>query len=91
MSESRHCEHFLATDGQWYLILGDFEYAWDEHDCTTYGPFKTEEALDKYLRDNFTNPGCGSCDDSGTIDPPKEVTSPRRANTISLGGWARYR
>ena len=79
MSASRHCEFFKANDGQWYMVLGDFEYATsDPADCTNYGPFASEDIAVQYL-DNFTNPGGWSTDDSGTQPPPTPCTRPEPA------------
>lgn len=75
MSTSRHCQFFKATDDQWYLELGDFEYAYDRADCTIYGPFKSEEDAHKELH-NHSNPGAYSIDDSGKRPVPPNVTQP---------------
>ncbi|MFK4136749.1 hypothetical protein ACI2KR_31450 [Pseudomonas luteola] len=72
MSQVRRCGMVLASDGKWYMELGDFEYAFDSQDCTWYGPFDSEEAASTYLYHNFTNPGGGEIDDSGVEAPPKE-------------------
>jgi hypothetical protein len=45
MSQSRRCSRFLATDGKWYLILGDDEYCYDDDECTTFGPFDSNEDI----------------------------------------------
>lgn len=80
MSQQRRCDIWKATDGKWYLTLGDFEWAEEDSECTTYGPFSTEEDAEGEL-DNHSNPG-GSCtDDSGTRQPPEKAKRPngRRA------------
>ena len=74
-STSRYCEIFKATNGRWYLLLGDFEYAeWE--DSTAYGPFSSENAADNYIR-NFSNPGALDVDDSGTKPPPTKSPNGR--------------
>ena len=75
MSVSRECCIYKATDDKWYLLLGDFEYAYDEEDCTTYGPFVSEEKADRFLSNNFSNPGGLDVDDSGESEPPKNPVS----------------
>jgi hypothetical protein len=75
---SRRCFFFKATDNRWYVTLGDFEYAYEDHECTTYGPFKDEEYADMYVRDYHSNPGGCDTDDSGVEPPPKNPTYPRR-------------
>lgn len=70
MSCSRRCDIFKATDSKWYMTLGDFEYAYDDHECSNYGPFASEEATIASLR-NHSNPGSYCTDDSGKSPPPK--------------------
>jgi hypothetical protein len=77
MSESRQCLYALATDGQWYLQIGDHEHCWDDWNCTWYGPFPSLEVADEYTYNNFTNTGGSEIDDRGTMEPPKEFTRPR--------------
>jgi hypothetical protein len=69
-SLSRHCEFYLAVDGNWYMDLAGREYG-EQHDSTTYGPFRSQEAADEYLSDNFSNPGGDSVDDTGDRPVPK--------------------
>jgi hypothetical protein len=76
MSMSRRCDFFLATDGKWYCTLGDFEYADDDCDCTTYGPFNSERAAGKYICDNFSNPGACCVEEGGLAEPPKDAVKP---------------
>lgn len=76
MSQSRTCLHFLASDGRWYLMLGDYEHAYEEDECSMYGPFKNEDELLTYRRYFFSNPGCQETDDSGTRPPPKDCINP---------------
>lgn len=81
-SVSRFCEIWLDNKGQWWLDLANREYG-DEDDATTYGPFRTEDDADDYIR-NFSNPGGLSVDDSGRRPPPKRspngapIERPRR-------------
>jgi hypothetical protein len=87
MSSSRTCDFYLATDGKWYVMLGDHEYAYEDHQCIHYGPFMSEEKADDYVRNNHSNPG-GSCsDDSGTANVPKEFTNPQRSDRLTRFGW----
>jgi len=74
MSLSRRCDIWLATDKQWYMVLGNKEYAYDDHECTTYGPFATEEDVEKEL-DRHSNPGGSTTDRSGRIPPPTQPKS----------------
>lgn len=69
-SSSRHCEFYKAQDGRWYMELASREYG-DERDATTYGPFPTQDAAERYLSDNFSNPGGWYEDDSGDKPVPK--------------------
>jgi hypothetical protein len=78
MSQSRQCTFFKAVDQQWYCRLGDYEYAYEDHQCTVYGPFTTIESAEKYVRDYFANPGCSETDDSGTEPVPADPVRPRR-------------
>ncbi len=56
MSMQRRCDIFKATDNQWYVLLGNFEYAEETHECTCYGPFACEEkAVDEL--EHHSNPG----------------------------------
>ena len=73
MSMQRRCDIFKATDGKWYILLGNFEYAHEEKDCTYYGSFPTYDAAWKELEDHHSNPGGADMDDSGTRLPPKET------------------
>lgn len=71
-STGQPCEFMKASDGKWYLGLGeetgDGEY---EGETIWYGPFPSEEATDRYLSKNFANPGGMMVDDSGKRQPPK--------------------
>ena len=78
MSQLRRCDMYKATDGLWYLILGDSEYAYDDWNSTCYGPFTDVPAIDAYIRSNHSNPGQCCTDDSGSQQPPDEVVSPVR-------------
>jgi hypothetical protein len=74
MSQQRRCDVWKANNGKWYLMLGDFEYAEEESDCTTYGPFNDYDDVELEL-DNHSNPGGQWVDESGEKDPP---TRPKR-------------
>lgn len=83
MSTSRRCDIWLATDKKWYMVLGNFEYAYDDADCTVYGPFDSRDDLEKEL-DRHSNPGCLTVNEWGTIPPPvvretKSVIKRKRA------------
>lgn len=78
MSCMRRCEFYLATDGQWYVSLGNFEYAYDDCDCTEYGPFDKLGDAETYVRSNHTNPGQSETNYSGTVQPPKSPIRGRR-------------
>lgn len=75
MSCSRRCDFDKCSDGKWYLTLGDFEYAEDDHDCSVYGPFNSFEAAEQELR-RHSNPGSFCTDDRGTRKPPKVTMAP---------------
>lgn len=69
MSMSRRCDIWLATDKKWYARLGNFEHAYEDHECTCYGPFDTEtEATEKMKK--LGNPGSANVNNWGTIPPP---------------------
>lgn len=68
-SVERYCSFWKASNGKWYLDLADREHG-EYRDATTYGPFPSEEAVDKFLSDNFSNPGGMDIDDSGEQSPP---------------------
>jgi hypothetical protein len=81
MSLSRHCAFYKATNDKWYMELGDKEYAFDDSECTTYGPFNSLELAEKEL-DNHANPGSVWMDETirpvpvksgngGMIKPPR--------------------
>lgn len=82
-SVSRYCEFFRAQDGRWYMHLAGREYG-DYEDATTYGPFRSQDEAERFLRDNFSNPGGDDVDDSGEQPVPKRspngdpVQDPRR-------------
>lgn len=87
MSCSRACNFYLASDNNWYVMLGNSEYSYDEDQCTHYGPFSSEEKAEEYVQKNHSNPG-GSCsDDSGTAPPPKEFTNPNQQRRLTRMGW----
>lgn len=78
MSVLRRCDFFKAVDGNWYMILGDFEYSYNDYQCSTYGPFASQEDVDNYLRYNFSNPGGACVDHSGAKAVPKDAINPLR-------------
>ena len=88
MSVSRHCSFYKATNGKWYMELSDREYSGQE-EATTYGPFASYEAADKYLRDGFSNPGGHWMDDSGTHEVP--TISPNGDKVVKPKPWNPYR
>ena len=74
-------DFYKATDGNWYVDNEDYNEDEDgeqiEGDIDSYGPFPSEEAAEKYMRDNFANSGGSSSDKSGRRKPPRKPTSPR--------------
>jgi hypothetical protein len=93
-SRSRYCEYWKASNGKWYVDLASDEYGeWDE--ATTYGPFPSENAADKYVSRSHSNPGGYSTDDEGTRPPPKrspngdKVVNPSRQTSWG-GGYGRW-
>jgi hypothetical protein len=68
----RRCDITKCSDGKWYMVLGDNEYAYDDWNCTTYGGYDTEEEVWKEL-DNHSNPGGMDVDRTGTQPPPKNA------------------
>lgn len=76
MSQQRRCDFVKAVDRRWYITLGDFEHAYDDLDCTVYGPFPTQENAHQYLVARFRNPGGSTTDDSGTAPVPPNVVQP---------------
>lgn len=88
-SLQRDCHIFKAKDGKHYMHLAHEEYG-DLSGATTYGPFDSFDATDKYLSDAHSNPGGFSYDDSGKADVPTKspngspVHRPRRSR---WGGW----
>ena len=85
MSTCRACNFTKCNDGKWYLELGNFEHAYESHECTIYGPFNTLEEAHKEL-EQHSNPGGYSTDDSGHEDPPpkEDVTTPTSRRSY---GW----
>jgi len=87
-SVSRYCDIYKTQDGKWYMDLANEEYG-EYDDCTTYGPFSSEEAADKYLSDNHSNPGGGWVDDSGEKPVPTESPNGRKIVNPRSGGGGR--
>lgn len=83
-SSSRHCSFYLASNDKWYMELGDSEYD-EREDSTTYGPFSSFAAAERYLN-NFSNPGGYDEDDSGTRPPPTKSPNGRPVVKPSSGG-----
>jgi hypothetical protein len=75
MSMARRCDIWLATDNQFYMLLGNYEYAHDEKDCTAFGPFASEEKAWEEL-EFHSNPGGGNIDRSGKRPPPTNPEKP---------------
>jgi hypothetical protein len=86
ISESviRYCGVWKASNGRWYLDLAEQEYA-EYEDATTYGPFRSEDAANKYLHDNFSNPGGYMTDESGKEDPPTKSPNGHKVVNPSAG------
>ncbi|WP_415912248.1 hypothetical protein [Neptuniibacter sp. QD37_11] len=84
MSMRRRCSFWLATDEQWYVLLGNFEDAYEEDECTPYGPFGSLAEAEKNIRTNFSNPGGSDVDDSGSEAPPKDPEMPRNSMWVLL-------
>ena len=59
-------------------MLGDYEGAMDECECTHYGPFTNEEKAREYVGKSHSNPGQSCTYDSGTATPPKQFTDPNK-------------
>lgn len=93
MSQSRHCAMFKATDGKWYLVLGRYEYHYDEErdPFERFGPFADQEGADQELR-RHANPGALSIDESGTYAPPPPESLTRSYDRLPLSirpNWMR--
>ena len=75
-------DFYKASDGNWYVDNEDYDEDEDgeqiEGDTTSYGPFPSFEAADKYMSRNFANSGGSGEDDSGRQRPPRNPVSPRR-------------
>lgn len=76
-SSSRHCAIYKTSDGKWYMELAADEYG-EESDADCYGPFSSENAAEKYLDDNFSNPGGIHTDSSGKEPPPTKAPNGTR-------------
>ena len=71
-SVARYAFEYKAKNGKWYLELTHDEYDYERRNATTYGPFDSQDSLNKYLRGNHSNPGGGSVDNSGKKKVPKK-------------------
>ena len=87
MSMERECIHCKASDGKWYLYLAENEYGGYE-DCTAYGPFDSDEEVEKFRQNHFSNPGGLYRDDSGTEPPP--TVSPNGSPVEDPKEYARH-
>jgi len=69
---------FLASDDNWYMYIE----TWDEYgeegsgEYEEYGPFMSLERAERYLEDNFANPGGYSVNSSGKTKPPSNARRP---------------
>jgi len=68
------CRFRKANDGKWYMSLEQYDSR-DEYDH--YGPFDSFEKAEKFLDDEFPNPGGYSVDESGRRPPPQNPINPR--------------
>lgn len=85
-STQRYAEIYMASDRNWYLALGNEEYA-DEDDSTTYGPFNSPDAAHNYMN-RFSNPGSWDEDPSGKRPAPKKSGDGGRVQRpMRGGGW----
>jgi len=72
---------YNATDGKWYVDNESYEEDWDtgeqiEGDMTTYGPFTSFRAAERWIDQNFANSGAYTKDDSGRERPPRRPVKP---------------
>ena len=74
-------DFYKASDGKWYVDNENYEEDEDgeqiEGGITSYGPFSSFEAAEKYMDRNFANSGGQTEDDSGQDRPPRKPVSPR--------------
>jgi len=79
-SNLRDCSIYKATNDKWYMDLEDERYSDEDEDdynsgeMRSYGPFGSEEAAERFLR-NFSNPGGYDVDSSGRRKPPAYSTT----------------
>lgn len=76
MTQQRRCDFVKAVDQQWYMTLGDHEHAYDDIDCTVYGPFPSCERAERYQVEHFRNPGGSMTDDRGQAPVPLHAVRP---------------
>jgi hypothetical protein len=69
-SESRYCHIYKANNNLWYVDLASFEGG-QNHDANTYGPSNSQNEIEKFILDNFSNPGGWTVDKSGKKSAPK--------------------
>jgi predicted HicB family RNase H-like nuclease len=84
---------YKATDGNWYVDNEDYNEDEDgdqiEGDMTTYGPFPSFDAAEKYMDRNFANSGSYTEDESGRMRPPRRPVSPRGSSRTRRWGASR--
>jgi hypothetical protein len=76
-SESRYCHIYKANNNKWYTDLASGDGNHQQHTASTYGPFNDIESAEKYISDEFSNPGGWSIDKSGKKQVPKESPNGR--------------
>ena len=74
-SVSREAHIYKAKDGKWYYFIAWKEYG-EFPDGDTYGPFNSEDAADKHMMKNHSNPGGFSTDNKGTKAVPTNAIKP---------------
>ena len=72
----RRCDIAKTVDGNWYMMLGNFEYAEKPEDCTFYGPFSYGREAEQYLQENFSNPGAIHYYEAGNYPVPMNAVRP---------------
>jgi hypothetical protein len=87
-SVSRYCAIWKASNNGWYLDLANKEHG-DYEDATTYGYFRDEREAERFLDDNFSNPGGVDVDESGKEPPPKK--SPNGDRVVDPASFRRQR
>jgi hypothetical protein len=75
-SESRYCHIYKAKNNKWYVDLASLEGGQD-YDANTYGPFDDQDQAEKYVLNNFSNPGGLTVDKSGKKSVPTKSPNGR--------------